>query len=295
MTATAWDWGQNMLQWPVGTLVDYHEWRATFHSSRRPTVPLVVYFATLTKLMNMKGMGSAGLKIILRRFGALCGAVVLVLGITGCKTTSSEMDQQAALAAAAQQAVADSRQTSATSTNTVDGAVSSPQATGDKLLLREGDTVRITFPGAANLNAVQAIRRDGKITLPLVGEVQAAGIAPTDLEKRLIELYGPELQTKEVSVALESSAFTLYVVGAVVRPGKLVSPNPLNALEAIMEAGGFDMVRANMKRVRVIRYVQGKPEYHTLNMKGILSGPGMSAFMLRPSDIVYVPERFTWF
>jgi hypothetical protein len=43
----------------------------------------------------------------------------------------------------------------------------------DKLLLREGDTVRLNFPGAPNLNTTQAIRRDGKLALPLVGEVQA--------------------------------------------------------------------------------------------------------------------------
>src|SRR5262245_24003935 len=82
----------------------------------------------------------------------------------------------------------------------VQAAKASADADANKLLLREGDTVRISFPGAPNLNTAQTIRRDGKLALALVGEVQAAGLAPTELEKKLLELYGPQLQTKEVTV-----------------------------------------------------------------------------------------------
>ncbi len=58
------------------------------------------------------------------------------------------------------------------------------------IVLREGDSVRISFPGAPNLNSVQLIRRDGRITLPLIGEFQAAGLTPPDIEKELLKLYG---------------------------------------------------------------------------------------------------------
>lgn len=165
----------------------------------------------------------------------------------------------------------------------------------DRLLLREGDSVRVSFPGAPNLNTAQAIRRDGKLALPLVGEVQAAGLSPSDLEKKLLELYGPQLQTKEVSVALESSAFPIYVSGAVLRPGKVVSDRPITALEAVMEAGGFDHSRANTKSVRVIRNEEGRPQYFSLNLKAVLDGKATESFKLKPSDIIYVPEKFSWF
>jgi len=52
----------------------------------------------------------------------------------------------------------------------------------EPLVLREGDSVRITFPGAPNLNIVEQIKRDGKIALQLVGEVQAAGLTAKQLE-----------------------------------------------------------------------------------------------------------------
>ncbi len=166
---------------------------------------------------------------------------------------------------------------------------------GEKLVLREGDTIRVSFPGAPNLNTVQPIRRDGKVALQLVGEVTAAGLTPSELEKKLLELYGPQLQTKEVSVALESSAFPVYVSGAVQRPGKIVSDRPLTAVEAIMEAGGFNYSSANLKKVRIIRHVNGKPVYFTINMKPMMNGTAQDSFPLKPSDIIYVPERFSWF
>jgi polysaccharide export outer membrane protein len=170
---------------------------------------------------------------------------------------------------------------------------SQPQT--ESLLLREGDTVRISFPGAPNLNCVQQIRRDGKVNLPLIGEFKAVGLAPSDMEKQLIELYGPQLQVKEVTVTMESSAFPIYVSGAVLRPGKILSDRPISAMEAIMEAGGFDYNKANMKSVRVIRHEQGRTEYHSLNLKRELQGKQTEPFALKPLDIIYVPERFTWF
>jgi polysaccharide export outer membrane protein len=108
-------------------------------------------------------------------------------------------------------------------------------------------------------------------------------------------LYGPQLQTKEVTVAVESSAFPIYVTGAVLRPGKILSDRPLTALQAIMEAGGFDYNKANLKKVAVIRHETGRTDHYTLNMKGVLNGEQSETFNLKPADIIYVPERFSWF
>lgn len=167
---------------------------------------------------------------------------------------------------------------------------------GEALVLREGDVVRVSFPGAPNLNTVAAIRRDGKVSLPLVGEVQAAGARPSELEQELIKLYGPQLQVKEITVALESSAFPIYVSGCVLRPGKIMSDRPISALEAIMEAGGFDHTKANLKAVKVIRHgANGQVEHHKLNLKQVLQGEQNEPYMLKPFDIIYVPERFSWF
>ena len=228
------------------------------------------------------GQGSA---FRLARFG---GAVVIaagvLIGLAGCQTKSPVAHQRGGTRPPAVSQVS----SAGTLTNQPEGAVSEP------LVLREGDTVRISFPGSPTLNTVQQIRRDGKISLALVGEFQAAGLTPVQMEKELVKLYAPQLVTKEVTVALDSSAFQVYVTGAVLRPGKLVSDRPLTVLEAVIDAG-IDYQKANLKSVTVIRRENGRDERHTLNLKKALQGSGGEPFYLKPSDIVFVRERFTWF
>jgi polysaccharide export outer membrane protein len=165
----------------------------------------------------------------------------------------------------------------------------------DSYILREGDTLRISFPGSPNLNTIQPIRTDGKINLPLVGEVQAAGLTPVGLQKNLIDLYAPQLTSKEVIVEVQSSSFPVYVTGAVLRPGKIVSNHPLTALEAIMEAGGPDYTKANLKNVSVIRQEGNQTKNYLLNLKRVMDGKVSQPFYMKPADIIFVPEKFSWF
>ena len=167
-------------------------------------------------------------------------------------------------------------------------------AQSDSMVLHEGDKVRISFPGSPDLNTVQQIRRDGKIALPIIGEFTAAGMTPIEMERKLIELYGPQLVTKEVRVAVETSSFPVYITGAVLRPGKLTYERPVTALEAVMEAG-VDYAKANLKAVAVIRHHDGNVERFALDLKRVLQGQQSEPFNLKPSDIIFVPERFSWF
>jgi polysaccharide export outer membrane protein len=163
------------------------------------------------------------------------------------------------------------------------------------ITLREGDVLKISFPGSANLNTTQPIRRDGMISMPLVGEVKAVGKTPAQLEKDLIDLYSTQLVSKEVVVEVQSSSFPVYVNGSVLHPGKIVSDHPITALEAVMEAGGFDYTKANLKKVQVTRREAVGTRVYVLNLKQVMEGEGGESFYLKPYDIVTVPEKFTWF
>ncbi|MGD0746143.1 MAG: hypothetical protein ABSA45_13400, partial [Verrucomicrobiota bacterium] len=101
--------------------------------------------------------------------------------------------------------------------------------------------------------------------------------------------------SKEVNVAVASSTFPFYVTGSVIRPGKYTSDHPITALDAVMEAGGFDYTKANLKAVRVLRHGKDRVDNYTLNLKLVLEGKDTKLFYLQPSDIIYVPERFSWF
>jgi polysaccharide export outer membrane protein len=170
-----------------------------------------------------------------------------------------------------------------------------PADQANAIILREGDVLKITFPGAPNLNDSQQIRRDGKIALSMVGEVVAAGLTPADLEKEILKLYSSQLVTKEVTVTVTSSSFPIFVTGAVIRPGKILSDHPITALEAIMEAGGFDYTKADLGHVRVVRNEKDATKNYTLNLKQAFEAKQSTPFYLKPSDIVYVPEKFSWF
>ena len=171
-----------------------------------------------------------------------------------------------------------------------------PEGTPPEVIaLREGDILKISFPGSSSLDTTQQIRRDGKITLPLVGEVQAAGMTTETLRQNLVKLYAPQLSSKEIIVTVASSSFPVFVTGYVIHPGKIISDHPITALDAIMEAGGFDYTKANLKAVRVIRREQDRVVNYTLNLRLVLKGKETKPFYLKPSDIVFVPERFSWF
>ena len=173
------------------------------------------------------------------------------------------------------------------------GSAASMQA--EPLKIREGDVLKISFPGATNLDSTQAVRRDGRITLTLGGEMIVAGLTPSEVEQQLLEKYASQLVTKEVTVSIASTSFGVYVSGSVLRPGKVMSDRPITALEAIMEAGGFDPAKADARAVVVIRQEEGHTKNYKLNLRDILEGKSGEQFYLKPSDIIYVPEKFTLF
>lgn len=163
-------------------------------------------------------------------------------------------------------------------------------------VLREGDSIKIAFPGAQNLDTTQQVRRDGKITLSLGGEIVAAGKTPAEIEKEILKLHGEQLAVKQVVVTVTSSAYPVYVNGAVLRPGKILADRPMTVLEAIMEAGGFDQAKANLKKVTVLREFEGQTMSYTIDMRQYLQGPsGAKPFYLKPSDKIHVPQKFNWF
>lgn len=111
----------------------------------------------------------------------------------------------------------------------------------------------------------------------------------------MLKLYEGELIVKEVSVVVESAGMPVFVTGAVLRPGRFVMNRSVTVVEAIMEAGGADVSRANLKRVQVIRQEGGLQKTIELNVDTSFRSPTSAPFYLRPSDVVRVPERFVFF
>jgi protein involved in polysaccharide export with SLBB domain len=157
-----------------------------------------------------------------------------------------------------------------------------------------GDVVKISFPAAPELNQSQKIGTDGTLSLPLVGEVAAAGKTVGQLQEELARLYKPQLQDNEVIVTLDTRAVPVVVSGAVQKPGKIVFERPATVLEAIMEAGGFTP-EADLKRVSLIRIVKGEHETQIVDLRSVLKGKPIPAIYCSGGDVIYVPEKLLLF
>jgi polysaccharide biosynthesis/export protein len=157
------------------------------------------------------------------------------------------------------------------------------------VILASGDVLKLTFSAAPELNQSQKIRADGKLSLPLVGEVDAAGKTVGQLQGDLIQLYKSQLKTPEVTVSLETSVTTVVVSGAVSKPGKIVFERPTTVFQAIMEAGGPSEF-GTLKHVRLVRTVNGAQKSQVMNVHDTLIGQGTKPFYVRDGDVIYVPQ-----
>ncbi|HEY9172636.1 MAG TPA: polysaccharide biosynthesis/export family protein [Verrucomicrobiae bacterium] len=156
--------------------------------------------------------------------------------------------------------------------------------------LAEGDTVRVAFEGDTNMNTVVKVQLDGTIALPMIGAYKAVGLTPAELRTALMERYKTILSVNEITVSAISSP-SVYVSGAVLKPGRIPLDRPLTALEAVMEAGGFDHRRAKVNTVTVIRKEEGQQRRFTLDLKRALREGDTTPFYVQPFDIIHVPEK----
>jgi polysaccharide export outer membrane protein len=160
-----------------------------------------------------------------------------------------------------------------------------------KLFLGSGDVLDFKFFYNPELNDSQTVRFDGKISLQLIGEVMAQGKTPIELQEEISKLYASQLRRPEATVIVRSLANRRVYVGGFVRtPGLIEMRTRLTALEAIMQAGGFDMWRAEVKNVVIIRHKDNQRYGCALDFSGELEGKATQPFYLEPMDIVYVPR-----
>ncbi|MDZ4798524.1 MAG: polysaccharide biosynthesis/export family protein [Bryobacteraceae bacterium] len=115
------------------------------------------------------------------------------------------------------------------------------------------DIIAIRVWREQELSFAAQIRPDGKITMQLVGEIQAAGLTPDQLKASIVEKLGEYINKPEVSVSVQSvQSKAYYITGEVGRSGKFPLVVPIKVLEALTNAGGFREF-ANTKKIVVMR------------------------------------------
>jgi polysaccharide export outer membrane protein len=169
--------------------------------------------------------------------------------------------------------------------------VSENAAASRELTLNPGDVLQVKFPYWPELNEEQAVRPDGRISLQLIGEVEVEGLTPAQLHEKLMTAYAGKLKNPELNVVTSSlGSHRVYVGGEVKNPGLVPINGRLTALEAIMQAGGYDKRSAKMSTVVIVRQREGKQYAYSVDLKKAIEQPNSDPYYLDPSDIVYVPR-----
>lgn len=166
----------------------------------------------------------------------------------------------------------------------------------ERYVLGVGDRISIVFHDAVELNQDVVVRPDGRISMPLVGEITAAGREPMELQNQIGKAYAGTLRKPEPTVIVRQFNNRVYVGGEVASPGTVEVEGRLTALQAIFEVGGYTKV-GKMEMVVVIRFAeragsfQGDPLFITLNLSDHLEGKAQTDIELKPYDVVYVPKN----
>ena len=152
-----------------------------------------------------------------------------------------------------------------------------------------GDKLRIEVYKDPQLSQSVQVRPDGKITLPLLGDIEATDRTPIELRDSIAKSLKEYITNPTVTViVVEALASKVYVMGEVTHPGTMELHGPTTILQALAMAGGFKEF-ANTKDVKVLRPKGGNGvETIRFNYKDVINGDA-KPFYLRSGDTVVVP------
>ncbi len=160
--------------------------------------------------------------------------------------------------------------------------------------LEPGDIIDVKFYKNPELNDTATIDPDGNIYLQIVGEVKAKDKSMTQLKNELEKLYAGEVREPRITISPRTLASRqVYVGGEVGKPGPVAIPGKITLLEAIMHAGGYNPVTAEISNVVVIRHDESQTSHQgvLVDLKSVLAGEQSRQFMLKPRDVVFVPRN----
>lgn len=152
------------------------------------------------------------------------------------------------------------------------------------------DVLGVVFWREPEISGDVTVRPDGRITLPVIGEVQAQGLRPEELQQQVATAAAKYLTDPNVAVVVRTiNSRRIFVTGRVTSPGAHMLKGPLNVLQAIALAGGITEY-ADARRILVLRNSQGRAEQLQFNYKDVLRGKNLHQnIQLKPGDTVLVP------
>ena len=164
-----------------------------------------------------------------------------------------------------------------------------PNPPGPKTAVRlsPGDTIKVSYADETVPDQTQKIRRDGKVSLPLIGEVTAAGKRTIDFQYELASRYQGKLENNEVLVTLETSTPTVTVSGFANKPGVYSFDRPTTVYQAIMQGGGVSDY-GSASNIRLTRIINGEQRTETINLRPTIRGQPTRPEYVQDGDVIYI-------
>jgi polysaccharide export outer membrane protein len=152
------------------------------------------------------------------------------------------------------------------------------------------DMLRIDVWKEAEITRTIPVRPDGKISLPLLNDVQAAGLTSIELGNAIRDGLKKYINNPQVTVTVtEINSRRVYVTGEVVRSGAMPLLPNMTVLQALSSSGGFTQF-AKIKSIYVLRQENGKQVKHPFNYKEVIAGKKPEDdIALQPGDVIVVP------
>jgi polysaccharide biosynthesis/export protein len=152
------------------------------------------------------------------------------------------------------------------------------------------DVLGVVFWREPDISGDVTVRPDGRITLPVIGEMQAAGLTPAKLQANIAAAAGKYLTAPNVAVVVRTiNSRRVFVTGRVLTPGGHALKGPLNVMQAIALAGGLTEF-ANAKAITVLRNGPDGSQRFKFNYKDVANGKNLEQnILLLPGDTVVVP------
>lgn len=160
----------------------------------------------------------------------------------------------------------------------------------DEYIIGHGDKLYVSVWAQEDLSTEAVVQPDGMISLPLVNDVQAAGVTVNALRTELEEKYREFIFEPTVSVTVkEIKSLKIYILGEVTSPGEYELLTYTDVLQAIAKAGGFT-IYAKKNKVEIIRTFGGQKIKTRFNYDQVIRGKNLQQNIpLKPGDVIIVP------
>ena len=152
------------------------------------------------------------------------------------------------------------------------------------------DILGINFWREAEMTGDVTVRPDGRVTLPLLGEINAAGLTPDALRQRITEAANKLFEDPSVTVTVRQiNSRKVYITGNVTTPGAHALTGERTVLQVIALAGGLTEF-ADRKNISVVRIEGGKQQIFKVNYNEVSKGKHLEQnIVLKPGDTIVVP------